>query len=78
MFKAFSAQENYDSFCLAYTFTHRDFNDGTLGLAYTAEVDLAGGMCTKNAVSLLSYNIEIIKCIRQRIVNPKVITNFNM
>jgi len=38
---------------LSYTFTHRDFNDGTLGLAWTAAFDSDGGVCSKNGVSTL-------------------------
>lgn len=29
------AEEDYDAFCLAYMFTYRDFEMGTLGLAWT-------------------------------------------
>lgn len=28
--------ENHDSFCLVHTFTYRDFDGGTLGLAWVA------------------------------------------
>ncbi|KAJ8311382.1 hypothetical protein KUTeg_010737, partial [Tegillarca granosa] len=41
------SQEDYDQFCLSYIFTNRDFNDGVLGLAWTASLDqnVAGGVC---------------------------------
>ncbi|KAF0313192.1 Disintegrin and metalloproteinase domain-containing protein 10 [Amphibalanus amphitrite] len=42
------SEENYDSFCLAYMFTYRDFEGGTLGLAWTGDLNQAGGVCEKN------------------------------
>ena len=37
---------NHNGFCLAYKFTHRDFDDGVLGLAYVANTRFgAGGIC---------------------------------
>lgn len=48
---AFSvAEEDYDAFCLAYMFTYRDFEMGTLGLAWTGDLKNAGGVCEKNGV----------------------------
>jgi hypothetical protein len=46
------AEEDYDQFCLAYMFTYRDFEMGTLGLAWTGDLKNAGGVCEKNGVSL--------------------------
>lgn len=62
------AEEDYDQFCLAYMFTYRDFEMGTLGLAWTGDLKNAGGVCEKNGVSCarsekksnlmsLSYNV---------------------
>ena len=45
------SEENYDQFCLAYMFTYRDFEGGTLGLAWTGDLKNAGGVCEKNGVS---------------------------
>lgn len=45
------AEEDYDAFCLAYMFTYRDFEMGTLGLAWTGDLKNAGGVCEKNGVS---------------------------
>lgn len=45
-------EEDYDQFCLAYMFTYRDFEMGTLGLAWTGDLKNAGGVCEKNGVSL--------------------------
>lgn len=44
------AEEDYDAFCLAYMFTYRDFEMGTLGLAWTGDLKNAGGVCEKNGV----------------------------
>ena len=32
-----NSYQNHDLYCLAYLFTYRDFNGGTLGLAWVAE-----------------------------------------
>lgn len=48
------SEEDYDAFCLAYMFTYRDFEMGTLGLAWTGDLKNAGGVCEKNGVSLLN------------------------
>ena len=48
------AEEDYDAFCLAYMFTYRDFEGGTLGLAWTGDLKNAGGVCEKNGVSRVS------------------------
>jgi hypothetical protein len=45
-----STEEDYDAFCLAYMFTYRDFEMGTLGLAWTGDLKNAGGVCEKNGV----------------------------
>lgn len=55
-------EEDYDAFCLAYMFTYRDFEMGTLGLAWTGDLKNAGGVCEKNGVSTLYY-LYIIYCI---------------
>ena len=46
------SEDNYDAFCLAYIFTYRDFDGGTLGLAWTGDVNNAGGVCERNGVRL--------------------------
>ena len=48
---SFLSEENYDAFCLAYMFTYRDFEGGTLGLAWTGDLKNAGGVCERNGVS---------------------------
>ncbi len=47
------SEEDYDAFCLAYMFTYRDFEGGTLGLAWTGDLKNAGGVCEKNGVSIV-------------------------
>ncbi|RWS16819.1 hypothetical protein B4U79_10850 [Dinothrombium tinctorium] len=57
------SEEDYDAFCLAYMFTYRDFEGGTLGLAWTGDLKNAGGVCEKNGHyrgSLKSLNTGII------------------
>lgn len=57
------AEEDYDAFCLAYMFTYRDFEMGTLGLAWTGDLKNAGGVCEKNGHyrgSLKSLNTGIV------------------
>lgn len=49
------AEEDYDAFCLAYMFTYRDFEMGTLGLAWTGDLKNAGGVCEKNGVSSIIW-----------------------
>ncbi len=53
---------DYSDYCLGYTFTARDFNDGTLGLAWLAEsVDTVGGACKNTRlVRSKSYNTGIV------------------
>ncbi|XP_071138702.1 disintegrin and metalloproteinase domain-containing protein 10-like [Mytilus edulis] len=41
------SEENYDQFCLSYIFTHRDFDNGILDLAWTAEPGTSGGLCSR-------------------------------
>ena len=49
------SEEDYDAFCLAYMFTYRDFEGGTLGLAWTGDLKNAGGVCEKNGVGKAMY-----------------------
>ena len=55
-------EEDYDAFCLAYMFTYRDFEGGTLGLAWTGDLKNAGGVCEKNGVRTLPVYTFIL-CI---------------
>lgn len=55
LFIYFFSEEDYDAFCLAYMFTYRDFEMGTLGLAWTGDLKNAGGVCEKNGVSINKF-----------------------
>lgn len=42
--------DNHDNFCLAFTFTYRDFSGGTLGLAWVAtEQSIQSGVCGRHS-----------------------------
>ncbi|XP_067943444.1 disintegrin and metalloproteinase domain-containing protein 10-like [Watersipora subatra] len=64
-----STLQSFDSFCLAYTFTHRDFNDGTLGLAWPGSIDGSGGVCSKYRV----YG----KDVAPKSLNTGIVTTLN-
>ncbi len=53
------SEDNFDAFCLAYMFTYRDFEGGTLGLAWTGDLQNAGGVCEKNGVSAEAKHLEV-------------------
>jgi hypothetical protein len=53
----FFSEEDYDAFCLAYMFTYRDFEMGTLGLAWTGDLKNAGGVCEKNGVNIDFFQV---------------------
>ncbi|KAK0059152.1 disintegrin and metalloproteinase domain-containing protein 10, partial [Biomphalaria pfeifferi] len=64
--------ENHDSFCLVHTFTYRDFDGGTLGLAWVATPESRNsGVCGKfgavrdstNKISDRSLNTGIVTFI---------------
>lgn len=60
-------EEDYDAFCLAYMFTYRDFEMGTLGLAWTGDLKNAGGVCEKNGVSIFQISRKRDKKKRRQI-----------
>ena len=48
-FLELASEGDYDSFCLAYVFTKRDFDNGVLGLAWVAQPrQSVGGICEKH------------------------------
>ena len=59
LFLEIFSEDDFDSFCLAYMFTYRDFEGGTLGLAWTGDMQNAGGVCEKNGVSLYIVYFEL-------------------
>jgi hypothetical protein len=60
--------DDYSDYCLGYTFTARDFKDGTLGLAWTAENrDSVGGACKNSRLTRSkSYNSGIVTVTNYR------------
>jgi disintegrin and metalloproteinase domain-containing protein 10 len=59
------SQEDHSDYCLAYSFTSRDWNGGTLGVAWVAELGKSGGICEKyRRTSLIggwrSYNTGVV------------------
>ena len=61
---------NYSDFCLSYRFTHRDFDDGVVGLAYIAPQpgqNIAGGICQR----ALSFSGTL------RTLNTGIVTSLN-
>ncbi|VVC97713.1 unnamed protein product, partial [Leptidea sinapis] len=81
------SEEDYDAFCLAYMFTYRDFEMGTLGLAWTGDLKNAGGVCEKNGhyrgsmkslntgiVTLLNYGKHVPPAVSHH--DPEVCTPF--
>ncbi|XP_050035329.1 disintegrin and metalloproteinase domain-containing protein 10-like [Dermacentor andersoni] len=67
---------NHDDFCLAYVWTFRDFQHGTLGLAWVASVNGAsGGICEK--YKTYSENINGKSENVKRSLNTGIITFLN-
>ena len=54
MLSEFSTNEVWDDFCLAYIFCTRDFDGGTLGLAWTGDLVDDGGVCEDSGVSVMT------------------------
>ena len=57
-----NSHDDYSDYCLGFTFTARDFKDGTLGLAWLAEeTDTFGGACKNTRMTWSkSYNSGIV------------------
>ncbi|CAB4055708.1 ADAM10 [Lepeophtheirus salmonis] len=75
------SEENYDAFCLAYMFTYRDFEGGTLGLAWTGDLKNAGGVCERNGHyrgSLKSLNTGIITLLNYGKHVPPAVSHVTM
>ncbi|XP_054710246.1 disintegrin and metalloproteinase domain-containing protein 10-like [Uloborus diversus] len=75
------SEDDYDAFCLAYMFTYRDFEGGTLGLAWTGDLKNAGGVCEKNGHyrgSLKSLNTGIITLLNYGKHVPPVVSHVTL
>ena len=67
-FLNFVSLDNFSDYCLSYTFTARDFADGTLGLAWVAKLTgSVGGVCERRQ---LLQNI-------QKSLNSGIVTVIN-
>jgi disintegrin and metalloproteinase domain-containing protein 10 len=50
-FLNYVSMDNFTDYCLSYTFTARDFTDGTLGLAWVAKLaGSVGGVCERRQI----------------------------
>ncbi|XP_022669722.1 disintegrin and metalloproteinase domain-containing protein 10-like isoform X3 [Varroa destructor] len=75
------SEEDYDAFCLAYMFTYRDFEGGTLGLAWTGDLKNAGGVCEKNGHyrgSLKSLNTGIVTLLNYGKHVPPIVSHVTL
>lgn len=75
------SEEDYDAFCMAYMFTYRDFEGGTLGLAWTGDLKNAGGVCEKNGHyrgSFKSLNTGIITLMNYGKHVPPAVSHVTM
>ncbi len=62
---------DYSDYCLSYRFTHRDFDDGVVGLAYVApqpDVNSAGGIC---------QNLATFAGGEMKTLNTGIVTSLN-
>ncbi|XP_065302009.1 disintegrin and metalloproteinase domain-containing protein 10-like isoform X3 [Dermacentor albipictus] len=78
---------NYDDYCLAYSWTYRDFDDGVLGLAYVGNSSThSQGVCDKNrllsedptrpqlGLSHLSLNTGMISFVNYNAYVPQAVS----
>merc|ERR1719242_1440919 len=75
------SEEDYDHFCLSYMFTYRDFEGGTLGLAWTGDLKNAGGVCEKHGHyrgSYKSLNTGIITLMNYGKPVPPAVSHVTM
>ncbi|XP_069140541.1 disintegrin and metalloproteinase domain-containing protein 10-like [Argopecten irradians] len=79
---------NYDDYCLSTLFTYRDF-EGVLGLAWTAEIGYAGGVCEKRGtyhgqeknlntglVTLINYGRDVASAVSHATFAHEIGHNF--
>ena len=60
------SQKDHSEYCLAYAFTYRDWTEGTLGVAWIAGLNQAGGICENH------QRVSLVKGFRSR--NTGVVT----
>jgi disintegrin and metalloproteinase domain-containing protein 10 len=76
-FLNYMSLEDYSDYCLAYTFSGRDFADGTLGLAWLAKASSSvGGVCERRQTfngEEKSLNTGIVTLVNYRSRVPEVV-----
>ena len=77
------SQENHDAFCLAMLLTYRDFDDGAMGLAWTAEPPggIRGGICEPRltlSVGQRNLNTAIVTFLNYGNRQPRPVTIITM
>ena len=73
------SQADHSNYCLAYAFTYRDWTEGTLGVAWIAGLNQAGGICEnykrisfiKNQYRSRNTGVVTLKNSGRRIPLPK-------
>lgn len=68
------SKDDFSDYCLGFTFTARDFSDGTLGLAWLAETrDTVGGTCKNTGIiRAKSYNTGLVTVTSHRSYLPEI------
>ena len=68
------SQDDFSQFCQGFVFTARDFGDGTLGLAWLASPNAAGGLCETTRVdsanTLKSLNTGFVTLVNYNTRQP--------
>ena len=70
--------DNFNDYCLSYTFTARDFTDGTLGLAWVAKLTgSVGGVCERRQTlqgQAKSLNTGIVTTVNFKTKVPEAVS----
>ncbi len=77
-FLNYVSEDNFDEYCLSYTFTARDFTDGTLGLAWVAKLTgSVGGVCERRQTlqgTAKSLNSGIVTVVNYKSRVPEAVS----
>ena len=78
-FLDYVSMDNYSDYCLAYTFSARDFADGTLGLAWVAKLTSSvGGVCERRQSikgTNKSLNTGIVTVVNYQSRVPEIVSS---
>ena len=78
-FLDYVSMDNYSEYCLAYTFSARDFADGTLGLAWVAKLSSSvGGVCERRQPIkgyTKSLNTGIVTVVNYQSRVPEIVSS---